>query len=115
MNLDSWIVNGSVGISSKTMWACIKNIEIDNADIPYDPDDFSRCYKLAKNCKISKDQLNIVAKKLPFWKPYIDNWDKLCELYEENLRTKWKKHKEIGMYDFMQKLRKQSDIIRYGR
>jgi len=41
-----WIANGHVGMSSKTMWNCLmgnKNFPIDH---PYDPDDFSRCYKL---------------------------------------------------------------------
>ena len=41
-----WIANGETGMSSKTMWNCLignSNFPINH---PYDPDDFSRCYKL---------------------------------------------------------------------
>ena len=44
-----WIATHHVGISSKTMWSALMQVEIDpnvNYDVPYDVDDFSRCYDL---------------------------------------------------------------------
>jgi hypothetical protein len=113
MTLDEWIINGSVGISSKTMWAALKGLDIKptHGDKPYDPDDFSRCYKLVKQCGLSNANLNIISQTLPYWQPYIDNWDKLCEMYEANTANDWKTYKEIGMYDYMKKLRTESDAI----
>jgi len=35
---------------------------------------------------------------------FIENWDKLIEMFEENRRTDWKNSKQIGMYEFMQTL-----------
>ncbi|MCF8219798.1 MAG: hypothetical protein K9J21_12565 [Bacteroidales bacterium] len=117
MTLDEWIIYGQVGISSKTMWAALKGIKIEPTygDKPYDPGDFSRCYRLAKQCELSKQDLSIITEKLPYWQPYIDNWDKLCKMYEDNKINNWKTHEEIGMYDFMQKLREESDKIKYSK
>lgn len=114
MNLDEWIVNGRVGISSKTMWSALKGIEIKTGrdDKPYDPDDFSRCYMLVSECNVSKSDLQKIPKAFPYWKPYIDNWDKLTEMYETNEKDKWVNKNVIGMFEFMQELRKKSDAIR---
>ena len=113
MNLDEWIVNGHTGVSSKTMWAALKGLEIKptHGDKPYDPDDFSRCYKLVKDCFVPKSHLKKISEKLPYWKPYIDNWDKLTGMYEQNKKDNWTNSEKIGMFDFMQELRKESDLI----
>ena len=52
LTLDEWIINGDLGISSKTMWAALKDEDISqtHGDKPYDYDDFSRCYKLYFLC-----------------------------------------------------------------
>ena len=110
MNLNEWIVNGRIGISSKTMWAILQGIEY-VGDKPYDPDDFSRCYKFVKLCNITEQDLQKISRTLPYWKPYIDNWQKLTEMYEQNDKEKWLNSKKIGMYEFMQELRTKSDLI----
>ena len=117
MTIDEWIINGRVGESSKTMWAVLKglNVKVNYGDKPYDPDHFSRCYAFVDLCNINKKGLSLISEKLPYWKPYIDNWDKLCKMYEENTNTNWKNSKQIGMFEFMQSLRKQSDKIRYNK
>ena len=118
MTLDEWIVTESVGVSSKTMWACLKNIDVTKkyGDKPYDPGDFSRCYKLVKKCNLTFPELYVISEKLPYWKPYIDNWHKLTEMYEENVKWGWdkKKRDEIGMYEYMRVLREASDAIRFS-
>ena len=111
MTLNEWIVNGKVGISSKTMWAVIQGVDIDNGDKPYDPDDFSRCYLLVKECGLTNIDLKKIAVQLPYWKPYIENWKKLTKMFELNERNNWDDYKDIGMLKFMQSLRKESDLI----
>jgi len=115
MNLDEWIINGETGVSSKTMWACLKNIKInkDFGSIPYDADDFSRCYKFIKECNLTFPELYIISEKLPYWKPFIENWQVLVDMYESNVKSNWHKSEEIGMYALMKKLQKESDHIKY--
>jgi hypothetical protein len=111
VTLNEWIVQGEVGISSKTMWAALQNIEY-NGNKPYDPDDFSRCFKFYMLCRLTKDDLEKIAIKLPYWKPYIDNWEELSRMYSLNVVNNWKTSEEIGMYEFMSKLEKESDKIK---
>jgi len=80
-----WLFNGEVGISSKTISASILGVKYNDADIPYDRDDFSRCYKLIKFADIPMSELEILAKNYPAWNPIVKKWDELVYLYENNL------------------------------
>jgi len=88
MTLNAWVVLGETGISSMTMWAAITgavegcNRRLGRFDIPYDSADFSRCYKFWKQCELTEDDLNKVKEVFPFWKPFIENWGTLVNLYE---------------------------------
>jgi len=99
-----WIANGETGSSSKTMWNCFMGNKNFSFAHPYDPDDFKRCYKLLKAIPEWKSNLVKLKNLSPAWNNLVDNWDKLTEMYERNVREDWKNHKAIGMYDFMQKL-----------
>jgi hypothetical protein len=110
MTLNEWILNGRVGISSKTIWSVIQGVEYEG-DRPYDPSDFGRCYDFIKQCNITNQQLKKVSKKLPYWKPYIDSWAKLTEMYEKNCMENWENYREIGMYEFMNELQEESEKI----
>ena len=89
MTLDEWIVNGKVGVSSKTMWSAIKGVAKGNEhcgwnfDYPSDPDDFRRCYLFYTQCNLTKEDLQIVAKVFKWYKPFMDAWDEMVKLYEE--------------------------------
>jgi hypothetical protein len=89
MTLDEWIVNGEVGVSSKTMWSAIKGVAKGNEqmgwnfDTPSDPDDFRRCYLFYKQCNLTKEDLQTVAKVFKWYKPFMDAWDEMVKLYEE--------------------------------
>lgn len=99
-----WIANGETGSSSKTMWNCFMGTVKFPIDIPWDPDDFSRCYKLLQavpEFKMSMDRLRSLS---DVWNRLVDNWDKLTEMYEQNVREDFKNYKKVGMYDFMQKI-----------
>lgn len=99
MTLNEWIVFGHVGMSSKTMWAVVsgtltpENINKFRVEIPYDKDDFSRCYTLWKECKLDAHDLNNIKELCPIWQPFIDNWSELVRMYETN----------EPMYELMQK------------
>jgi hypothetical protein len=99
-----WIDNGRVGSSSKTMWSCLMGNYNFPVNIPYDPDDFSRCYKLLEAVPEWKSQLHKLKPLSKQWSNLVDNWDKLTEMYELNTKENWKNSKKIGMYDFMQTL-----------
>ena len=108
MSLNEGIVVGNVGLSSKTMWAIVTGtLNADNLkkfrhhiDIPYDKDDFSRCYTLWKECKLSDTDLIKIKETCHIWKPFIDNWYELVRRYENN----------EPMYKYMSKLVEQSRL-----
>lgn len=87
MTLDEWITNCDTGISSKTMWAALKGIKVDPTDsrfgYPHDGRDFGRCYELVKECKITNQQLNKIKDTFKWLAPIIDNWQELCNIYEQ--------------------------------
>jgi hypothetical protein len=95
-----WLNNGHVGLSSKTMWNCLMGNKRFPIDIPWDPDDFGRCYKLLETVPEWKIRLHEVAKLSPVWSRLVTNWDKLNEYYEDQVKNK----KPNGMYEFMEKL-----------
>ncbi len=99
-----WITNGHVGLSSKTMWLCFMNQPNPRINHPYDPDDFSRCYKLLEAVPEWKERISELSKLSAPWKNLAENWDKLNQMYEQNVKEEWKNSKKIGMYKFMETL-----------
>lgn len=112
-NANWWAINGEHGLSSKAMFnkLCIglqvRAMPLDyynQKQHPCDPDDFKRCYKLLNAVPQWKGRLSELKELSPVWSALIDNWDKLTEMYEENIRTNWVNYKEIGMYELMASL-----------
>lgn len=99
-----WIANGETGMSSKTMWNCLLGNKKFPINHPYDPDDFKRCYKLLQTVPEWKPQLEKLKPLSKEWSNLVDNWDKLTEMYEQNVKDNWKNYKKIGMYEFMETL-----------
>jgi hypothetical protein len=98
---DWWLSNGERGLSSEFIFQVIsgRNIGARNYE-PSDPDDFRRCYLLLQAVPEWKMKLNRLKPFSKYWSNLVDNWDKLNELLEEQLKTK----KANGMYEFMRKL-----------
>lgn len=101
-----WISNGHVGMSSETMWNCLIGNEKFEVRHPWDPDDFSRCYKLLEAVPEWKLELHKLKPLSKQWSNLVDNWAKLTEMYELNTKQKWKNCDKIGMYEFMETLTK---------
>lgn len=104
-----WIVTHHVGISSRTMWTalmCVKPTkEMFIYDIPYDADDFSRCYDLVKFCEVShSEDFPKILQVFPWYAPIIRNWGKLSEMYENNNFR--------GVNDLLRSLRKECKLMR---
>ena len=100
-----WIGNGRVGASSKTMWNCFMGTPNGFAiNHPYDPDDFSRCYKLLEAVPEWKLELHKLKPLSKAWSNLVDNWDELTRMYERNVQEDWKNYKKIGMYELMETL-----------
>jgi hypothetical protein len=99
-----WIANGHAGTSSKTMWNCFmgnKHVDISH---PYDPDDFSRCYKLLQAVPEWKSRMYLLKKLSPQWSNLVDNWEELTRMYERNVDENFKNWKQVGMGKLMEKL-----------
>jgi hypothetical protein len=79
-------------------------------DIPYDPDDFGRCYRLLKLFPSWRAELPKVADVCPKWKPYVEAWDELTAMFEAaGWHDETKKPKGDGgrMYNRMKELEKK--------
>lgn|SRR3990167_119534 len=99
-----WFSNGEKGMSSETMYNCLIGNTYFKINHPYDPDDFSRCYKLLETVPEWKLELHKLKPLSKEWNNLIENWDKLTKMYELNVKENWKNSEEIGMYKFMQNL-----------
>ena len=82
-----WIGTRHVGVSSRTMLCALMGVarDVDSCyagfDVPYDRDDFSRCYDLVTYGEVTKEELQKVVEAFPYYKPIIDRWDALVEAY----------------------------------
>jgi len=77
-----WIVGSDTGVSSKTIWGVMMGAEVYSPSIPWDTDDFGRCYRLLQMIPEWRHRLTDVSEKYPEWKPLVDNWDELTRIFE---------------------------------
>lgn len=85
-----WIGSRWTGVSSATIWTVMTGIPspYNRYDIPYDPSDFGRCYKLLEMFPFWRSRLEEVSKRFPFWAPFVRDWDELTALYRQAIETK---------------------------
>jgi len=88
-SLESWILGPDTGTSSRTIAHVLAGVvgPLDWPDIPLDPDDFGRCYRLLKLIPGWRERMGEVSAKYKAWKPLVDHWDELESLYEEEYRS----------------------------
>ena len=87
----AWLNGTDTGTSSKTIFRILSkehgskvpNSTFFNPDIPHDPADFGRCYRLLKLFPAWRNRLVEVSSVYPAWTPLVTAWDKLEALYED--------------------------------
>jgi len=99
---DFWLKHGEHGNSSMTIFEMLSKRTLPryHQDHPHDPDDFRRCYLLLKTIPEWETELCELKEISPVWSKLVDNWDKLTEMLEDQMKT----NKANGMYEFMQSL-----------
>jgi hypothetical protein len=83
-----WLNGRDTGTSSMTIFRAITGMPVprdSHYDIPHDAADFGRCYRLLKLFPAWRPQLPKVIDICPKWRPYVEAWDELTELYEQEL------------------------------
>ena len=106
-----WLLGPDTGVSSKTIFSVLASSEqlrvcayaslSWGADVPHDPDDFGRCYRLLEKFPAWRDRLSEVAEAFPKWEPMVREWEQMTVLYLEELPT----GRCPKLYDLMQELR----------
>lgn len=72
-----WIANGEVGISSKTMWSALMGVPYDQADFPYDADDFRRCWLFAQTAELLPVDFEVICQVYPWWRNIYEIWHEM--------------------------------------
>lgn len=85
----AWLAGRDTGVSSTTIWHAIMHRPLadEDASVPWDPDDFGRCYRLLKLFPHWREGLREVANRWPKWGPLVREWDRLTALFEEEEPT----------------------------
>ena len=105
-----WQRRGDCGTSSLTMWCAFTCGDSPHGrfDYPHDPDDFSRCKLLLDLIPEWRLALQQITTRFPWFKPFIDRWDKFDEL--------WAAESPSGtcplLYDEMKISGKEADALR---
>lgn len=104
-----WLSFGEHGTSSKTIFSCLSQTDLipqREFGHPLDPDDFKRCYLLLKAIPEWRERLYDIPARTGsvVWGKLVENWDKLTEMYEQNIKEDWKNAEQIGLYQFMKSL-----------
>ena len=97
-----WLLGGDTGMSSKTICAVMVGAETPKycGDVPGDPDDFGRCYRLLKLIPTWRGRLQEVADRYKEWGPLVREWTELERMYEAE---RWPAPPKI-LYQRMQEL-----------
>ena len=83
MTPTEWLLGNDTGTSSKTICAVMTGSKCRDPDVPYDPGDFGRCYRLLALFPEWRVRMHEVADEYPIWGPMVDAWDELTALYDE--------------------------------
>ena len=74
-----------MGRSARAMFCAYFDYPVDEGDIPYDADDFSRCLSLARRLSLNGSVMAFKAIKYnPKWLAVSTNWDFWTKLYDND-------------------------------
>lgn len=90
MKVCEWMSMGKVGVSSATMASIAlglkKPVYGTHFGYPYDPADLNRCRILVKHIPEIRDSFKKIGRRVPGFKPILDNWDELIALLDEEMQ-----------------------------
>ena len=73
MMLKDWPNSRDTGVSSATIYKVFRRIKVyDDTDVPHDPSDFGRCYRLLTLAPQWEARLREVADAFPAWGPFVN-------------------------------------------
>lgn len=78
-----WFVSRDTGSSSETMAAIHLGAENGRFNPPLDPSDFGSCYRLLEKAPSIRESFSRIGQLCPAFKPLLDNWDELCDLFQQ--------------------------------
>lgn len=102
-----WLQSGDTGLSSKYMASvCARagNPQSLYPSYPLDPSDFGRCYRFLKAVPEARDNLHKLKDSGAVWSAYVDHWDEMERLYEEEQPT----GSAPKLYALMQRIRREN-------
>ena len=87
MSFIAWFGSDDTGASSKWLASVLNGNTPPRVAYPYDPSDFGRCYRML-NCVDGAKELfavkkELIASKSKVWGNYLDNWNDLETLWEQ--------------------------------
>lgn len=85
--LIKWLLSDDTGSSSRTIVSVMTRTKYKDPSPPYDQYDFGRCHRLLLEIPEWKEKLPLLGKKYPIWKPLVDDWSRLENLYNTGLKT----------------------------
>jgi hypothetical protein len=88
MGLMAWFASDDTGTSSKWMAHVCAGGPPTRRDYPYDPADFGRCYRFLRAVPQAREHLHKLKDSGPVWAAYVDRWDEMERLYEDELPTR---------------------------
>lgn len=83
-----WITGNDTGMSSETIWAVMMGVEPSHPSVPLDAADFGRCSRLLMQFPAWRKRLGELGEKYTEWKPLVDNWAELEEMYRQSFTDK---------------------------
>jgi hypothetical protein len=106
-----WLLGPDTGISSKSIFSVLASTDVlrvsakaqlgsFGADVPHDPSDFGRCYRLLEKFPAWRERLNEVAAAIPKYGPMVREWAQMEALWSEESRSR----KAPKLYELMRAL-----------
>lgn len=83
---EQWAQSWDTGSSSLTIYNFFRSIggrDGDRAEVPHDPSDFGRCYRLLKVAPEWRERLSDLGVAIPKWDRLVADWSSLELLFEE--------------------------------
>ncbi len=106
-----WSLKGEHGSSSRCIFnelskgIGLPQIGNQTNSVPYDPDDFRRCYLLLEAVPQWKSKLDDLRKISPIWSKLVDHWPRMTELLEQAMKSESGEAAEL--YDLIQSCHKE--------